>query len=259
MENVEVTEVTARTVREAVALGLEQLGKTEDEVAVTVLTPGKPAQLLAFGAEPARVRLEIKSAPAPVPAPLPVDATSAAPPASPPAETAEEGSGEAQATSHAEFARLMLDELLRRMALNLTIEVKSIDPITLNVVGPDVAELIGRRGSTLRALQFVLSLMVNKQLRQRVPLIVDADGYRERREELLHSMAERLAQRVRVTRQPMALEPMAPNERRLVHLALVDDPDVTSESEGEGDSRRVVLRLRTPADPAASSPQPDSP
>ncbi len=233
----ESVEETARTVHEAVRRALQQLGKAEDEVDVTVVSRGSPPQILAFGAEPAQVRVTVKPE-TPEPA--------AEEPALPPVDDAEDAVDDAdlQGTRDAEFAQMMLTELLDRMGLKLDIQVRSIDPVTLNAVGPGVAELIGRRGTTLRALQFVLSMMVNKQLERRIRLVVDADGYRQRRENLLEGMAERLAQRVRVTRQPMALEPMPPNERRIVHLALVDDPEVTTESEGAGDDRRVVIKPR---------------
>lgn len=238
----ESVEETARTVHEAVQRALQQLGKAEDEVDVTVVSRGSPPQILAFGAEPAQVRVTVKPE-TPEPAP------ETEPPALPPSDDADEAEDAAtdadlQGTRDAEFAQLMLAELLDRMGLTLDIQVRSIDPVTLNAVGPGVAELIGRRGTTLRALQFVLSMMVNKQLERRIRLVVDADGYRQRRESLLESMAERLAQRVRVTGQQMVLEPMPPDERRIVHLALVDDPEVTTESEGAGDDRRVVIKPR---------------
>ena len=243
----ESVEETARTVHEAVRRALQQLGKAEDEVDVTVVSRGSPPQILAFGAEPAQVRVAVKEVKTEIPEPAP-EAEQPAPPPLPPvlADDAEEAAADAdlQGTRDAEFAQMMLAELLKRMGLTLDIQVRSIDPVTLNAVGPGVAELIGRRGTTLRALQFVLGMMVNKQLERRIRLVVDADGYRQRRESLLEGMAERLAQRVRVTRQQMALEPMPPNERRIVHLALVDDPEVTTESEGAGDDRRVVIKPR---------------
>lgn len=241
---VESVEETARTVHEAVRRALQQLGKAEDEVDVTVVSRGSPPQILAFGAEPAQVRVTVKPE-TPAPAPAPETELPALPP-SDDADDADDAATDAdlQGTRDAEFAQLMLAELLDRMGLTLDIQVRSIDPVTLNAVGPGVAELIGRRGTTLRALQFVLSMMVNKQLERRIRLVVDADGYRQRRENLLEGMAERLAQRVRVTGQQMVLEPMPPDERRIVHLALVDDPEVTTESEGAGDDRRVVIKPR---------------
>ena len=86
--------------------------------------------------------------------------------------------------------------------------------------------------------------MVNKQLRRRLRVQLDVDGYRTRREELLRSMAQRFAHRVRSTREPMQLETMPPNERRIIHMELAEDPDVETESTGEADMRRVVIRPR---------------
>ncbi len=241
----ESVDETARTVREAVQRALQKLGKAENEVDVTVVSRGSPPQLLAFGAEPAQVRVAVKAVTMETPEPAPEAEQPAVPPAGDSeVDAADAADADLQGTRDAEFAQMMLAELLNRMGLVLDIQVRSIDPVTLNAVGPGVAELIGRRGTTLRALQFVLSLMVNNQLERRIRLVVDADGYRQRREGLLESMAERLAQRVRVTRQQMVLEPMPPNERRIVHLVLVDDPDVTTESEGTGDNRRVVIKPR---------------
>ena len=245
-------EVSARTVDEAVAQALQRLGCARDEVEVDVLHPGSPGRLLGFGAEPARVRVSRRGAPAGARAPV------AGPGAGTIAAIAAEESDALEIADHiedsgdlaaregdAELARLMLSELLHRMGVAATrVEVRAADPITLDIRGHDVADLIGRRGENLRALQFILNLMVNKQLRRHRRLVVDVDGYRARREELLRGMAQRFAQRVRTVREPLQLEAMPPNERRIVHLALADDPDVTTESTGEGDARRVVIKPR---------------
>jgi spoIIIJ-associated protein len=250
-------EVSGKNVDEAVSRALEQLGCTREEVEVEVLTPGSPGRLLGFGAEPARIRVirlgaepdadGASAAVAGVETPvdedgIEVDEDEAA--------LAVAERAEAEATPHdpvrdAELARIMLVELIHRMGMReLRVDIVSADPLLLNIMGGDVADLIGRRGENLRALQFVLGLMLNKQLRRHTRVTVDADGYRARREELLTGMAQRFASRVRSTRQPMQLEAMPPNERRIVHLALAEDPDVTTESIGEGDARRVVIKPR---------------
>jgi spoIIIJ-associated protein len=258
-------EVSAKTVDEAVARALDQLRCGREDVDVEVLHAGSPGRLLGFGAEPARVRVTLL-----VEATedlgreeeaeeaeeeeeydtqrarfggLAATATVAADAEEIEAAEEEEEAG-AQA-GDAELARLMLAELLKRMGLHdVRAEIVDTDPLLLNIQGDDVADLIGRRGENLRALQFVLSLMVNKQLHRHVRINIDVDGYRARREELLRSMASRFAYRVRATREPMQLEAMPPNERRIVHLALADDPDVMTESTGEGDARRVVIKPR---------------
>lgn len=257
-------ETSARTVEEAVDRALRQLGCTREEVHVEVLHPGSPGRLLGFGAEPARVRVtRLASAASAGPAVTEKGAVAGWPEA---AEEEAEGRAEdlaeeeeeyaeelgeaapaaAPRGGEAELARIMLVELLNRMGMpGLRVEIQqAAEPIMLNIVGVDVADLIGRRGEHLRALQFVLSLMLNKQLRRHVHVQVDVDGYRARREVLLRNMARRFAQRVRVTHEPLQLEAMPPHERRIVHLALADDPDVTTESTGEGEARRVVIKPR---------------
>lgn len=258
-------EVSAKNVDEAVQRALQQLGCTREEVDVEVVHPGSPGRLLGFGAEPARVRVtqsgvSLGAPPAPqapaqvadagdtrLRAPAPVPGGAGVLDREPETDGDEsDGDGVPRDPARdAELARIMLVELLHRMDMrDLRVEVTSAEPLRLNVLGGDVADLIGRRGENLRALQFVLSLMLNKQLRRHIRITVDADGYRSRREDLLQGMAQRFAQRVRETRQPMQLEAMPPNERRIVHLTLADDPDVVTESAGEGDTRRVVIKPR---------------
>jgi spoIIIJ-associated protein len=143
-----------------------------------------------------------------------------------------------------------LRAILAHMGLGDTlIEVRSYDPLTLNVRSAgndDLSLLIGRRGDTLSALQLVVALIVAKQTGQRERVVVDAEGYRERREENLRSLAQRVAQQVRRSRSPVALEPMPPNERRIIHMELAEDADLTTESDGEGDQRRIIIALRQP-------------
>lgn len=237
---------------EAIAQALTQLKLTREDVEVEVLHVGSPGRLLGFGAEPARVRVT----------PLGVGAGAVAQAEEEPSlrpsprgreEAEEEGEEEGEEVERtpesmegeAEMARLMLVEMLNRMGLDdASVEVGGIDPILLNITGDDLADLIGRRGENLRSMQFVLNLMVNKQLRRRLRVQLDVDGYRARREELLRSMAQRFAHRVRTTRESMQLETMPPNERRIIHMELAEDPDVFTESTGEGDLRRVVIKPR---------------
>ncbi len=143
-----------------------------------------------------------------------------------------------------------LRAILAHMGLGDTlIEVRGYEPLTLNVRSAgneDLSLLIGRRGDTLTALQLLVALIVAKQTGQRERVVVDAEGYRERREENLRSLAQRVAQQVRRSQTPVALEPMPPNERRIIHMELADDTDLTTESDGEGDQRRIIIALRPP-------------
>jgi spoIIIJ-associated protein len=115
----------------------------------------------------------------------------------------------------------------------------------VNIKGDDLGLLIGRRGETLRDLQFITRLIVSRKVGHWPNIVVDVQQYRQHREQALMQLAHRMADKVRLTRQPVPLEPMPPNERRIVHLALRDDPYVTTESTGEGEARKVVLMPRS--------------
>ncbi len=111
----------------------------------------------------------------------------------------------------------------------------------LDVDGEDLGLLIGRRGQTLASLQYLLNLICAKKIGKRVAFGIDVDGYRRRREESLVTLARRTASRVRTSGRSVTLEPMPPSERRIIHLALADDPDVVTVSIGEGEGRKVAV------------------
>ena len=113
--------------------------------------------------------------------------------------------------------------------------------IGLNIEGDDLGILIGRRGQTMSSLQYLLRLIMSHRLEVKIPLIVDVEGYKQRRCEGLRAMANRLAEQVTSRKMPFSMEPMSPFERRIIHLALTDNPDVSTESTGVGDSRKVVI------------------
>jgi spoIIIJ-associated protein len=115
-------------------------------------------------------------------------------------------------------------------------------PIAFDIQGDDLGILIGRRGQTLACLQFVVRLIVGHQTKTWAPITIDVEGYRQRRSEKLRALAWRLAEQVRTRKSPFTLEPMLAYERRIIHLALADHPDVTTESIGEGETRKVVIR-----------------
>jgi spoIIIJ-associated protein len=151
----------------------------------------------------------------------------------------------------ADLARDVLDNLLSGMRIPAEVEILPVPQnardegfqVMLNIVvgTDDVASLIGRRGENLSAIQFMTTLILAKKAGKWTKVLVDVEGYRQRREQSLRSLAARIAQRVQQTHQPMALEAMPPNERRIVHLALQSHPAVTTASTGEGDQRRVVI------------------
>ncbi len=114
--------------------------------------------------------------------------------------------------------------------------------IAFDIRGDDLGILIGRRGQTLACLQFVVRLIVGHQTKTWIPITIDVEGYLHRRSEKLRALAWRLAEQVFTRKSPFTLEPMLAYERRIIHLALADHPDVTTESIGEGEARKVVIR-----------------
>jgi spoIIIJ-associated protein len=118
-------------------------------------------------------------------------------------------------------------------------------PLVLDIRGDDLGVLIGRRGETLSALQYLTRLIVSSQAHRGVNLVVDVEGYKARREQQLRQLALRIAERVASTRKPIALEPMPAYERRIVHLTLRDHPVVTTESVGRDEDRKVTIILRS--------------
>jgi len=150
-----------------------------------------------------------------------------------------------------EVAKGVLEELLARMEVVASVvpetgpvaeEGEAATSITLEIEGDDLGILIGRRGQTLASLQYIVRLIVGHQTEAWLPITVDVEEYKQRRHEKLQALAWRLAEQVKTRRVPFTLEPMSAYERRIIHLALADYPDVTTESIGEGESRRVVIQ-----------------
>ncbi|HNS51245.1 MAG TPA: RNA-binding cell elongation regulator Jag/EloR [Anaerolineae bacterium] len=161
---------------------------------------------------------------------------------------AQEAAGEL--SDSAEVARQVLDELMQKMGIPAEVEVQSVpelsdegEPATmvLNLIGEDLGMLIGRRGETLGAMQYLLRLMVSHRTKHWSNLVVDVEGYRVRRLNALGSLAKRMADEVARTGRSQAMEPMPPDERRLVHMALRNHPRVTTQSVGEGERRKVTV------------------
>jgi len=158
----------------------------------------------------------------------------------------------------AEAAAGVLETLLARLGLVASV-VSETKPsvvggegapgvITLNVKGDDLGILIGRRGQTLASLQHIVRLIVAHQAKARVPIVIDVEGYKQRRYDALQALALRVAEQVKAKGKPFALEPMPAYERRIIHLTLADHPDVTTESTGEGETRKVVIVPRKQTD-----------
>jgi len=154
----------------------------------------------------------------------------------------------APANGKAEAAKSLVEGLLKHMGVRAQVSVRTgSDPITLDISGRDLGALIGWRGETLRALQAVTNVMVGKHLAEGERVIVDVERYRQRREHTVREIAMRAARQVKMTGDAITLDAMQPFERRVIHLALEGDPDVTSSSIGEEPERRVVVGPRKPA------------
>lgn len=155
----------------------------------------------------------------------------------------------APANGKAEIARSLVEGLLKHMGVRAQVSVRAgSEPITLDITGRDLGALIGWRGETLRALQSVTNVMVGKHLEEGERVIVDVERYRQRREHTVREIALRAARQVKMTGDAITLDAMQAFERRAIHLALEEDPDVTSSSIGEEPDRRVVVGPRKPAE-----------
>src|SRR6266853_3510285 len=161
--------------------------------------------------------------------------------------TAGSGGAAAPANGKGEIARGLVEGLLKHMGVRAQVAVRpSSDPITLDISGRDLGALIGWRGETLRALQSVTNVMVGRHLDEGERIIVDVERYRQRREHTVREIALRAARQVKMTGDAITLDAMQAFERRAIHLALQDDPDVGSSSIGEEPDRRVVVGPRKP-------------
>ena len=207
----EVRVMTARTVEEAIELALKELDVDRDEAEVEILSRGKSG-FLGIGAELARVRV----------------------------------TKIAQGDNAASIAVEALSNILQAANVNVSRTLRSANdpdvggPI-IDLSGEDSGLLIGRRGQTLQALQFLVNLIVRQKLGESVRVMLDVEHYRQRRETSLRDMASKVAARVVQTNRSVTLEPMPPADRRVVHTALADYPGVATESTGERDNRKVTI------------------
>ncbi|MCL0091489.1 KH domain-containing protein [Dehalococcoidales bacterium] len=150
----------------------------------------------------------------------------------------------------AEVAKSILETLLTKMGVTASVvpQVKPLiregAPITLEIKGDDLGILIGRQGQTLSCLQYMVRLIVSHQTKVWLPIIIDVEGYKQRRYEALRALAWRMAEQVKARGMPFTLEPMPAYERRIIHLALAEHPDVTTQSIGQGERRKVVILLK---------------
>lgn len=200
-----VVEKVGKTIDEAIELGLQEFGVLRDEVIIEVLEEPSKGLFGLIGSRPAKVKLTLKDNPA-------------------------------RRTNH------LLKNIFKAMDIPVDVAIKEHDQmLQVSLEGPDLGVLIGRRGETLDALQYLINLAINKNQEQRRKVILDVEGYRNRREETLQKLAMRLADKAKMRGRSVVLEPMNSQERRIIHTALQGRDDIYTFSEGEEPFRKIII------------------
>ena len=202
----EFIEISAKTVADAVTLACQQLAIISEKLEYEVVDEGK-AGILGFGAKPAIIKARVKA-------------------------TLEDN------------VKFFLNEVFAAMNIEVVVNIEYDEKeknMNIDLAGEDMGMLIGKRGQTLDSLQYLVSLVVNKETEEYVRVKVDTENYRERRKATLENLAKNMAHKVKRIRRSVSLEPMNPYERRIIHAALQDDKYVTTHSEGDEPYRRVVI------------------
>lgn len=247
-------EVIAPTTEEAIENGLMQLGLSEDQVDIEILDSGSKG-LLGIGGRQSRVKLTLKGEST-------VSEESQILFDEKPEKEEELDIATIKSVDHdalsdeekqnLKVTRTVVEELLERMRVKATITPRYVEPederdrrvILVDIQGNDLSILIGRRSETLNALQYITSLIVSKELNKWVPLMIDVQGYRERRNRQLRQLGRKMAEQAIQSGRKQVLEPMPANERRVIHLELRDHPQVFTESTGDEPYRKVTISLK---------------
>ncbi|HBA48454.1 MAG TPA: DNA-binding protein [Lachnospiraceae bacterium] len=212
MKEQEFIEFSAKTVNEAITEACRKLGVTSDRLDYQVIEEGSSG-FLGIGSRPAVIKATVKI---------------------------EEVSAE-------DAAKNFLNDVFAAMNMEVIVDVnyneeeKSMD---IELKGEEMGVLIGKRGQTLDSLQYLVSLVVNKEMEEYIRVKVDTENYRQRRKETLENLAKNIAYKVKKTRRPVSLEPMNPYERRIIHSTLQNDRYISTHSEGDEPYRRVVVTYK---------------
>lgn len=209
MENIEIS---AKTVSEAITEACRKLGVTSDRLDYEVVDEGSSG-FLGIGSKPAIIKAWVKE----------------------------------EDISVEDKAKKFLNDVFAAMNMTVVVNVKYDETekeMDIDLSGDDMGVLIGKRGQTLDSLQYLVSLVVNKEVENYIRVKIDTENYRERRKETLENLAKNIAYKVKRTRRSVSLEPMNPYERRIIHSALQNDRYVTTYSEGEEPFRKVVVALK---------------
>lgn len=193
-----------KSVEEALRLALIELDANRDEVEYEIIEEGSKG-FLGFGAKETKIKVSKKH-------------------------------------NAADIAQAFLASMLSEMNISASISAELFDDnLSINMAGEDMAILIGKRGQTLDSLQYLISLVVNKNRDEYVRVVLDTENYRMKRKETLENLAGKLAFKVKKSRKNVILEPMNPYERRIIHSTLQNNPFVSTKSEGDEPFRKVVI------------------
>ena len=206
----DMIEVSAKTVSDAITEACQKLGVTSDKLDYQVVEEGSSG-FLGIGAKAAVIKASVKK------------------------------------SSVEEVARVFLNDVFQAMNMEVVIAIKYNEEeksMDIELSGNEMGVLIGKRGQTLDSLQYLVSLVVNKETEGYLRVKLDTENYRERRKETLETLAKNISYKVKRTKHPVSLEPMNPYERRIIHSALQNDKYVTTRSEGEDPFRHVVISLK---------------
>lgn len=236
----EYVEAEGNSIDEAIERAVTKLGVTRDDVDVEILGNSTKG-LFGLGGKRAKVRATLR-------APLSFNDTE--PPTPAPRPPAREQRRRAAARppvvdideATLENARAVLQRTVELVGTEATVRVVRDDlGITLMVEGDESGLLIGRRGQTLDALEYAINRVASRDTGHTTHLVVDSQGYRQRRREALESLAKRMGERAQQRRKPVTMNPMSPRDRRIVHLALQDHPTLETRSTGEGYFRKLLI------------------
>lgn len=257
-----VIEITGKSVEDAFMNAIVELETTSDNIGYDVIDKGSNG-ILGFGSRPAKIKAWVKSEveaekKAEEEKAAEVKSTEAAAPAanSDKTDVTSDNSGEVLSEPHKKMVvtcdvdkviRDFLDNMFKAMDMDVNIDIKINEEegcVNVELGGDEMGLLIGKRGQTLDSIQYLVSLVVNKENEKYMRVKVDTEDYRKRRKETLESLAKNIAYKVKRSKRPVSLEPMNPYERRIIHSALQNDKFVATRSEGEEPFRHVIVYLK---------------
>ena len=214
-------EFEGKTTEEAVEIASRELNIPEEELRIDIIEPGSGGIFGLVGSRKARIKVT-----------LPVDEQG---------EKVDE-QGEKENEDGLNLAKGALENILMRIPVAASVRAEATDgKIILEIEGDKSGLLIGRKGKTLDALQFIVNKIVNKAMEKKINVVVDAENYRKRRQESLTQMALKIADKAKRIRKPVATNPLNPHDRRIIHLALKEDDELDTKSRGEGLLKKVVV------------------